>query len=781
MASNQEIKELVIKTRLDIAELLRDNRTMQSETQRATREMSKSIHESNAAIALLGENIGVSVPRHLRTFVSQLPGVATAMSAAFDSVAVLALIGVVVEAGKKIYEFVEKTEEAAKKNAEAWKEIRKPIIDVNDSLSLANARIEDSIAKLEHKPQNGLKSALEEASAQAQQLGDKIDEDIKKIADLSAKQKGSWLERFTTSDQSDDISRTIAFGAKKYQEINPGYEDTLRRNAEAGNWNAYHQTRQGQINALNAALGPQIETLGEYLRVHQDLAGKNNPDFEKARSGYDTFVGILSALSKQDELENNQQHQKKLETGEAALKEQLKGLEDALHNEQILHGKSIAYEYDYWKKYISTFKQGTDEWRSVNDKFIAARDELMKQYTSPGTLKKPIDNYFKAQVDPLFILNAIKDNDKLMEAQLRAKESQATLNAERALEVNQIDLATGAINRHEAALQTAAIHTEEYKERIAALTQYMAYLKTQEYQDDISAILGLKDPDIQAKETDVQKQLDEAYSKRGTQTIADQQAVQLSTVTGSVVESLGQLSTAFTDTATQMRNVVLQGINSINDEIVKGLTTRGHKFDFGNVGHQVFTGLTKDLLEQSEGRLMKLLGFGGHKKADGYHVWVDNISGETVAGKSGIGGGILGALNDSDWAGRLFGGRLFGSGGIFDGGGGGVLSNFGSIFGGLLKHLGGGFAAGGDVYGGVPITVGELGPETFVPSVPGHIFPHNPATGGSQIHIDARGATDPASVHAQVHQALAAYLPYIHHGSISAVQDYRKRGPASAR
>jgi len=57
--------------------------------------------------------------------------------------------------------------------------------------------------------------------------------------------------------------------------------------------------------------------------------------------------------------------------------------------------------------------------------------------------------------------------------------------------------------------------------------------------------------------------------------------------------------------------------------------------------------------------------------------------------------GLLGMLNDSNWASSLFGGYLFSSGGIFSG----------------LR----GFASGGDVYGGAAIEVGENGPEIRTP------------------------------------------------------------------
>jgi hypothetical protein len=77
------------------------------------------MHEAKASLALLSEEVGVTIPRHLRAFIVQLPGVGAALNAAFSSVAVIALIGLIVEIGTKIAEHRKKLEEAQK----AWKEV----------------------------------------------------------------------------------------------------------------------------------------------------------------------------------------------------------------------------------------------------------------------------------------------------------------------------------------------------------------------------------------------------------------------------------------------------------------------------------------------------------------------------------------------------------------------------------------------------------------------------------------------------------------------------------
>jgi hypothetical protein len=72
-----------------------------------------------------------------------------------------------------------------------------------------------------------------------------------------------------------------------------------------------------------------------------------------------------------------------------------------------------------------------------------------------------------------------------------------------------------------------------------------------------------------------------------------------------------------------------------------------------------------------------------------------------------------------------------------------------------------GKAIGGPVQAGKPYMVGERGPEMFVPSRSGSIVPNKGLGGGMTINVDARGASDPAAVRAQVEMGIAQAAPYI--------------------
>lgn len=90
--------------------------------------------------------------------------------------------------------------------------------------------------------------------------------------------------------------------------------------------------------------------------------------------------------------------------------------------------------------------------------------------------------------------------------------------------------------------------------------------------------------------------------------------------------------------------------------------------------------------------------------------------------------------------------------------GGGTADNsglFGAALSGLGKIFGGARADGGPVSAGRAYLVGERGPELIVPPSAGTVIPNHALGGGTTIHVDARGATDPAAVE---QAALAAFM-----------------------
>jgi hypothetical protein len=65
-----------------------------------------SIREARGEVALLGEEFGVRLPRHVQTFVAEMPGVGEALESAFAATAVLFVIEAIVKLTEKTTDFI---------------------------------------------------------------------------------------------------------------------------------------------------------------------------------------------------------------------------------------------------------------------------------------------------------------------------------------------------------------------------------------------------------------------------------------------------------------------------------------------------------------------------------------------------------------------------------------------------------------------------------------------------------------------------------------------------
>ena len=266
----------------------------------------QSFSDARGGVMVLGEEIGVHLPRHVQAFVAKLPGVASAMSAAFSTIAVFAIGKALFEAGEKIYEFAKKNEEAAAKNAAAWKAIEGPLHQTNAELAIANSKLQDSIDELSKKPGDGMKTALLEVADAAQKLAEKLDADIQKMQELA---KGGSMQAvtslFTGKAPSDQLDRMIGFLGKTFQNTTAGYEDVKGLAAQSGDWQNYKAQSQLEVNALQEKLGPTFDSLREYIRNQENAQGADpyGPDrsanIAKAKSAFDVITNAVLAIAQE--------------------------------------------------------------------------------------------------------------------------------------------------------------------------------------------------------------------------------------------------------------------------------------------------------------------------------------------------------------------------------------------------------------------------------------------------------------------------------------------------
>ena len=121
------IGEVNINLRMSLAQFKQDTADGTKAASKSVKDMGESIkgetHEAREAFQLLGEQIGVRLPRGITNFLTTLRGVGSAMSAAFSGVAIIGLLAVIEEGAEKLDKFLESLTNLSEEEKSALRDI----------------------------------------------------------------------------------------------------------------------------------------------------------------------------------------------------------------------------------------------------------------------------------------------------------------------------------------------------------------------------------------------------------------------------------------------------------------------------------------------------------------------------------------------------------------------------------------------------------------------------------------------------------------------------------
>ena len=140
------------------------------EMQEAAQKTEFSMMEAKGSIALVGEEIGVRLPRHVRGFVAELPGIGPALQAAFAPIAILFMAEALVSLTNKATDFIAKMfifTEAMQKMDEEAKANNKILLDNEARYDSAKTKLEDLGKTAIELGQDKLKDLNEKIEANA--------------------------------------------------------------------------------------------------------------------------------------------------------------------------------------------------------------------------------------------------------------------------------------------------------------------------------------------------------------------------------------------------------------------------------------------------------------------------------------------------------------------------------------------------------------------------------------------------------------------------------------
>lgn len=175
-------------------------------SQEAAAKMEFSATEARHAFHGLGEEVGIRIPRFVQSFVAHLGGVGPALAAAFAPVAIIGLAEVLVEAGKKLFEFYEDVVNL-KSEMEALDSIERHLIDTQIELSNALLKGSEELAGLTEGPVSQAKLHFENLKNEIFDLNKLVDQSGKPFKDMGENVQAAMREFLRPTLASDLASQ----------------------------------------------------------------------------------------------------------------------------------------------------------------------------------------------------------------------------------------------------------------------------------------------------------------------------------------------------------------------------------------------------------------------------------------------------------------------------------------------------------------------------------------------------------------------------------------------
>jgi hypothetical protein len=764
-----------------------------------------SMQAASASIRLLENPLGNNI-RAIERLVSQSKLLSGVMKAAFPVVGAIAAVTAVAKLGEEVAKFIAKVNATPAALKAGFGSMHDAAQLSNDELRRTNDALANEIAKLEHKPQNNLAIALDDARINADKLGISLTEDAKKVKELLEQNKiGSLESMLMGKDSTVDVAGSVNSYLQQIADLGHKINDAVHKGDTAGadslrqqlsaKQASYREYLDNEIKTRTGNVQIADGTTGAYSLVHGDqssnlniLYGARDVEYDRQDEQSEQAQNVaLNDRKVKDEnakalLDQQKQAAQKLkEAQKQAAEEQLRQFEDSNSAWKAEGERSLADDAKWWSDKLNTLTVGSANWIANSSKiykkitedaaqaqreYHAAIEKFTTEYESEGDkrdwLPKDTTDYVDQQG------KAAAEWIKNLREGATAQTQTGDAIAEAALKMQ---VATGQMSKLDAAQVLATMHTQQYTAQMQALADARKSNEDNSSLTDLQRKAQLAGVDNQIAGLNGQRQLQVMEARQATNPAS-------SSASAGFTDALNDFVNSTRDAAAQMKQITETTLATVNTQLVRAMS--GQKTDWRGAGAGIFRNVAATGLQKAEGSALSALGFGG--KPDGSQskpLYVRLVQDASSAASSA-----------GSWLSKLFGGgggasSAAGAAAGGDGDGGSSLTgSLGSVFMTALPML----ASGGPLSANTMAIVGEKGPELFMPSTSGTVIPNHQLTsfggGGGDTHnyaIDARGATDPAQTTAQITRALRVAAPQIVSASTRSVQERSKRRPATSK
>lgn len=470
----------------------------QAETNTLKGSMSARMAASAEMRVLEGNTMGST--RAAAAFLTTIPGIGAALQVAFPIFGAVALGEVIVDVGKKLYDAFDIGGERARALQEDIRNTTAEFNKMDLEIEVQTEKLAQEQAKLEKKPFNGMKLALDEASLAAQNLEDKLkDVQDQEVKTLQGFQQSIPQRAFTGTTGTHD-EQVMLQEHQKWMGQAVSIQDSLNESV------SFHAALVSRLTDLQ---GKQTQE----QQIAADAAAAGNSarvnDYSKEIQGVEYLIdqqqreqkAIQDTIGLQNQTVSTQKTRDTHSTGNPDEK-RLRAIETTFAQESAVHKKSAGEAAAFWSEYVNTFKVGTEQYLEVLDKYNAASEQNLNKGTlakkqqeqnktegHAGGITSDEDAAELAKADKALDAWRTKTSEDLLEtgqrwdeyhaavakgveAQQRAAESIALANVK-------VEEQQGIITSVSAAQQEAAIHAASYAAEVKALTAELALLQVQ--------------------------------------------------------------------------------------------------------------------------------------------------------------------------------------------------------------------------------------------------------------------------------------------------------------
>ncbi len=370
-----------------------------------------SMYEARGEAGLLGEMFGIHLPRHVRSFIAELPGVGTALSSAFAATAILFIIEAIAKGVEKIIEWREETHklELAQMGFEA------SVAHSFDTLDEKLLRAQIKADELRGDHIGALRKEIELLNLESLGQLEKQFEGLSKAAETLFKQmEGHWF-LFTLGSKGAEAALTdfhakyqLLLAERKPEEANDLLAGTLKSAEKVLDLMQQLHNIKG---SPNDTLEEGIRKSEEAQRIARELKDLKAGDVtldEKALKAQEDLVGILRAqvagekeikAIKQQEIDNKQAEEAKKAAEEAkkAAKERADAQKKA--DKEVIDSvtERIREEQTLYKKEADQSLEEVN--RELKARKDAAKEELADALANAKAQEKVAEDTAKREVD----------------------------------------------------------------------------------------------------------------------------------------------------------------------------------------------------------------------------------------------------------------------------------------------------------------------------------------------------------------------------------------------